>query len=99
MALNFLTSRPLTVVVTYATNADMTNTSEITKFRKQRNMTLEEFGGLFEPRAHKSTVLRWEQRGVSAERAVAIETKVGIPRHLLRPDIFEAKAKRKAGAQ
>lgn len=76
----------------------MENISEITKFRKAKNLTLKEFGELFEPKADKSVVLRWEQRGVTAERAVAIEAATGIPRHVLRPDIFQATAKRK-GAQ
>lgn len=76
----------------------MENISEIKKFRKEKNLTLKEFGELFMPKADKSVVLRWEQRGVTAERAVRIEAVTGISRHLLRPDIFGA-TKKKAGAK
>jgi DNA-binding transcriptional regulator YdaS (Cro superfamily) len=36
----------------------------------------------------KSTVTRWADRRVPAERVLAIEAKTGISRHDLRPDIY-----------
>lgn len=37
---------------------------------------------------NKSTVLRWEEGTVPAERILDIERVTGIPRHELRPDLF-----------
>jgi DNA-binding transcriptional regulator YdaS (Cro superfamily) len=61
-------------------------TSPITIYRKDNGLTLKAFGDLFG--ADKSTVLRWEERGVPVERVNDIERVTGISRHLLRPDIF-----------
>ena len=55
-------------------------------------MSQEAFGALFEPAVDKSTVHRWENGSVriTAERAISIEAVTGIPRHVLRPDVFGA---------
>lgn len=37
---------------------------------------------------NKCQITRWTQKRVPAERVVAIERVTGIPRHMLRPDIF-----------
>lgn len=36
----------------------------------------------------KTTVMRWEAKGVPLERLIEVERATGIPRHVLRPDIF-----------
>ena len=69
----------------------MTN-SPIKIYRKSRRMSLEDFGALLSPPVDKSTVYRW-QRKVPAERVIDIEKASGIPRHQLRPDLFEWAAK------
>jgi DNA-binding transcriptional regulator YdaS (Cro superfamily) len=66
------------------------NTNPITKYRADNNLSLEALGSLMG--VNKSTVLRWEEGQVTAERAVEIEAATGIPRHELRPDIFGAVA-------
>jgi DNA-binding transcriptional regulator YdaS (Cro superfamily) len=66
------------------------NTNPITKYRADNNLSLEALGSLMG--VNKSTVLRWEEGQVTAERAVEIEAAIGIPRHELRPDIFGAAA-------
>jgi transcriptional regulator with XRE-family HTH domain len=63
----------------------------ITEYRANKNLSLEAFGGKFG--VNKSTVLRWESGQVTAERAVEIERKTGIPRSKLRPDLFPATRK------
>jgi hypothetical protein len=38
----------------------------------------------------KSTVTRWDERGVPLVRVFQVEKETGIPREKLRPDFFEA---------
>lgn len=40
----------------------------------------------------KSTVTRWEERGIPLVRVFQIEKEVGIPREKLRPDFFAESA-------
>ncbi|WP_377299791.1 YdaS family helix-turn-helix protein [Rhizobium sp. SGZ-381] len=76
-------------VAGYATNCGMETVSPIAAYRDRNDrMSLDAFGALFSPRVNKSTVLRWERRGVPVERVVQIEQVTGISRHSLRPDIF-----------
>jgi Putative antitoxin of bacterial toxin-antitoxin system, YdaS/YdaT len=56
------------------------------KYLKANNLSLESFGELLS--VNKSTVLRWGQRRVPAERVLEIERATGISRHDLRPDIY-----------
>ena len=49
-------------------------------------MSLEDFGDMLG--VHKSTVLRWQERKVPAERVLEIEKRFGIPRSKLRPDLY-----------
>jgi len=58
----------------------------LTDYRTDNNLSLEALGEKFG--VNKSTVLRWEEGQVTAERAVEIEAITGIPRQKLRPDIF-----------
>jgi len=37
---------------------------------------------------HRSAVLHWERGRISPQRAVDLERRIGIPREVLRPDIF-----------
>lgn len=39
---------------------------------------------------NRVTLYRWGKTAVPAERVVQLERLTGIPRHRLRPDIFEA---------
>jgi hypothetical protein len=66
--------------------------SAISSYRTEHDLTLEGFGNLFRPPVDKSTVLRWEQRRVPAERVPEIERVTGIPRARLRPDLYKAEA-------
>jgi DNA-binding transcriptional regulator YdaS (Cro superfamily) len=62
------------------------NDSPIKSFRDRNGkMSLETFGAMFS--VNKSTVMRWEDK-VPAERVLDIEGKTGIPRQLLRPDLY-----------
>ena len=38
----------------------------------------------------KATVTRWAQRRIPAERVIDVERITGIPRSLLRPDLYRA---------
>lgn len=38
----------------------------------------------------KSTVTRWAQKGVPADRLIELERVTGIPRTAFRPDLYEA---------
>ena len=39
---------------------------------------------------NKTTVLRWEEGRIPAERVLHIERVTGVPRHRLRPDLYPA---------
>lgn len=56
-------------------------------FRARNGLTLKQFGAFFG--VNKSTVLRWEAGQVPAERVVAISRRTRIPRHRLRPDLYQ----------
>jgi DNA-binding XRE family transcriptional regulator len=78
----------LTVVASCATMHPMSKQSAnpLTKYRSAKKLTLEAFGaGLG---VNKSTILRWEEKGVPAERVNEVAKITGIPRAKLRPDIF-----------
>ena len=60
--------------------------SPIRAYRAANALTLYDLAQRFG--VNKSTVLRWEERKVPAERVVDIERLTGIPRHELRPDLF-----------
>ena len=62
----------------------------ITTYRAKKSLSLEAFGDKFG--VNKSTVLRWEERRVPAERVREISKITGIPRSKLRPDLFGVSA-------
>ncbi len=39
---------------------------------------------------HKANVTKWAQTRVPAERVLDVEAATGIPRHLIRPDLYTA---------
>jgi len=49
-------------------------------------MSLEELAAEFG--VNKTTVHRWEEGRIPAERVVEVEAVTGIPRHELRPDLW-----------
>lgn len=65
---------------------DIANASPIRTYRNLSGLTLEDFALKFG--VNKSTVLRWEEGTVPAERVLDIERITGIPRTDLRPDLF-----------
>lgn len=65
-------------------------TSALTLFRKENRISLEALGDMLG--VDKSTVLRWEQRRVPAERVLDIERLTGVSRYELRADIFGSSA-------
>lgn len=55
-------------------------------FRDTAKMTLADVGKRLG--VHKTTVLRWEEGKIPAERALAISEATGIPMVELRPDLY-----------
>ena len=60
--------------------------SPLTTYRKANDLTLEQFGESFG--VNKSTVLRWEEGAIPAERVLSLEKATGVSRHDLRPDLY-----------
>lgn len=54
----------------------------------QTEMTMETFGAMFVPPVNKSTVSRWADGKIPAERVLEIERISGVSRHDLRPDLY-----------
>lgn len=54
--------------------------------KQEPKISLETFGEPFG--VDKSTVKRWQDNGVPAERVLDIERQWGISRHDLRPDLY-----------
>lgn len=57
-------------------------------FREAKGLTLAQFGRLFA--VDKSTVMRWEDGKIPAERVLPVCKFTGIPPHNLRPDLYPA---------
>jgi DNA-binding transcriptional regulator YdaS (Cro superfamily) len=64
----------------------MSNQSPLRRYRENSQRTLESLGGEFG--INKSTMMRWEEGRVPAERVLEVERFTGISRHELRPDIY-----------
>lgn len=65
--------------------------SPLRSYREVERLSLEGLGALFG--VHKTTVMRWEDGAIPAERVIEIESKTGIPRHRLRPDLYARPAR------
>jgi transcriptional regulator with XRE-family HTH domain len=65
-------------------------TSTLRAYRADHGLTLEHIANLFG--VNKTTVLRWEEGQVPAERVLSISKATGIPPEQLRPDIYPAEA-------
>jgi DNA-binding transcriptional regulator YdaS (Cro superfamily) len=60
--------------------------SPLISFRRRENLTqaqLAERIGVKPP-----AICKWESRRIPAERVVQVEQVTGVPRHLLRPDLY-----------
>ena len=70
----------------------MSKLNPLRRFRltSDPKVTLEDLGSRFG--VNKSTVLRWEEERVPAERVLDVERETGVPRHELRPDLYPAPA-------
>ena len=60
--------------------------TSLSRYRAETGKTLEVLGEALG--VNKSTVLRWEQDRIPAERVIDVEKATGIPRAQLRPDLF-----------
>ena len=71
----------------------MASPNPLRSFRQHRQpapLTLEQLGALLG--VNKSTVLRWEEGRVPAERIVEVSNITGIPREELRPDLYPSRS-------
>lgn len=66
----------------------MEKPTSLRAYRAAENLTLDQLAIRFG--VHKTTILRWEEGDISANRAVEVEQKTGIPRWRLRPDLWDA---------
>jgi DNA-binding transcriptional regulator YdaS (Cro superfamily) len=62
-----------------------------------RQMTLSAFAAL--AGVNKSTVTRWAQKGIPAENVVDVESRTGVPRFELRPDLYTLARPAKRGGR
>lgn len=63
--------------------------SDLRAILANRGMSLADLARAMD--VNKSTVTRWMQRRLPAERALAIEKRTGIRREELRPDLFKTR--------
>ena len=61
--------------------------SAITEYRKANNLTQTAFGEMVGVQA--AAVSKWSSGRVPAEQVVKIHKATGIPKHELRPDLFD----------
>lgn len=66
--------------------APATNPHPLRAYRAETGLSLEQLAGRFG--VNKTTVMRWEDGRVPAERVVEVETATGIARARLRPDLY-----------
>lgn len=55
-------------------------------FRAAKGLTLEQFGRVFA--VNKTTVMRWEDGKIPAERVLPVCKFTGLSPHILRPDLY-----------
>lgn len=58
----------------------------ITRYRAASGISLTALARAFG--VNKTTIMRWEDGRVPAERVLDVERVTGIPRHELRPDLY-----------
>lgn len=58
----------------------------ITSYRRANGIRLEDLGKALG--VGRATVCKWEKKRVPAERVLHVERVTGIPRSLLRPDLY-----------
>jgi transcriptional regulator with XRE-family HTH domain len=63
-----------------------TPSNRLRRYRHALELSLEALASSFN--VNKSTVLRWEEGRIPAERVLDVERITGIPRHELRPDLY-----------
>ena len=90
------------MVASCATIADMSNEAiSLRSLLNLKNMRLSQLATALN--VNKSLVTRWSQKQVPAERVLQVESATGIPRDMIRPDIYgvapKAKAKRSRSAK
>ena len=61
--------------------------SALKQHRADRDLTLEAVGNRLG--VDKSTISRWERRGVPADRILEVSNRLGIPREKLGPRLFK----------
>ncbi|PZQ86029.1 MAG: Rha family transcriptional regulator [Ancylobacter novellus] len=64
----------------------MSEISALYLYRIRTQQSLAALGRLLG--VNKSSILRWEDRRVPAERVLDVERATGVPRHELRPDLY-----------
>ena len=65
----------------------MSAPNPLRSYRLRAGLTLQQLGRQIG--VHKTTILRWEEGRIPAERMVEIERVTGLPRRKLRPDLFQ----------
>ena len=64
----------------------MRSLNPLRRYRHKAELSLEALASSLG--VNKTTVFRWEERRIPAERVLDIERVTGIPRHELRPDLY-----------
>jgi DNA-binding transcriptional regulator YdaS (Cro superfamily) len=64
----------------------MSDPSPLRAYRTKAELSLERLAVRFG--VNRSTLLRWEEGRVPAERVLDVERETGVSRHDLRPDIY-----------
>lgn len=86
------------MVAFYATSGAMSEpVAPLRAYRVRNSVTLDQLAAEFG--VNKTTVLRWEEGQVPAERVLAVSALTGIPPHTLRPDIYPVPPRYKAEAR
>lgn len=63
-------------------------------YRAEKSLTLEALATIFG--VNKTTVMRWEDGQVPAERVIEVERATGVSRQALRPDLYPPEPRRRA---
>jgi DNA-binding transcriptional regulator YdaS (Cro superfamily) len=66
----------------------MPKDNPLRRYRRKAELTLDRLAVAFG--VNKTTVMRWEEGRIPAERVLEIERITGVSRHELRPDLYPA---------